>query len=58
MTAKVKGKVFLQLIDVAEFVLFASRFKCLKWDKRERRYIPLEVDLFKKGEIDESYEFI
>ena len=35
-----------------------GRFKCLKWDKRERRYIPLEVDLFKKGEIDESYEFI
>jgi hypothetical protein len=35
-----------------------GRFKCLKWDKRERRYIPLEVDLFKKGESDESYEFI
>jgi hypothetical protein len=35
-----------------------GRFKCLKWDKRERRYIPLEVDLFKKGEIDESYDFI
>ena len=35
-----------------------GRFKCLKWDKRERRYIPLEVDLFKKGELDESYEFI
>jgi hypothetical protein len=35
-----------------------GRFKCLKWDKRERRYIPLEVDLFKKGENDEPYEFI
>lgn len=35
-----------------------GRFKCLKWDKRERRYIPLEVDIFKKGEIDESYDFI
>jgi hypothetical protein len=35
-----------------------GRFKCLKWDKRERRYIPLEVDLFKKGELDEPYEFI
>ena len=35
-----------------------GRFKCLKWDKRERRYIPLEVDLFKKGELDESYDFI
>ena len=35
-----------------------GRFKCLKWDKREKRYIPLEVDLFKKGESDESYEFI
>jgi len=36
----------------------SGRFKCLKCDKRERRYIPLEVDLFKKGEIDESYDFI
>ncbi len=36
----------------------SGRFKCLKWDKRERRYIPLEVDLFKKGEVDESYDFI
>ena len=36
----------------------SGRFKCLKWDKRERRYIPLEVDLFKKGEIDDSYELV
>lgn len=36
----------------------SGRFKCLKWDKREKRYIPLEVDLFKKGEINESYEYI
>jgi hypothetical protein len=33
-----------------------GRFKCLKWDKREKRYIPVEVDLFKKGEPYESYE--
>jgi hypothetical protein len=34
-----------------------GRFKCLKWDKRERRYIPIQIDFnnaFKKGE---SYEF-
>jgi len=35
-----------------------GRFKCLKWDKLERRYIPIEVDLFKKGESDDTYEFI
>ena len=35
-----------------------GRFKCLKWDKRERRYIPLEVDLFKKGDLDDTYDFI
>lgn len=23
-----------------------GRFKCLKWDKRERRYIPIQIDLF------------
>ena len=31
-----------------------GKFKVLKWDKRERRYMPLQVDLFKKGD---SYEF-
>ncbi len=31
----------------------AGRFRVLKWDKRERRYLPLEIDLFKKGD---SYE--
>jgi len=35
-----------------------GRFKCLKWDKLERRYIPIEVDLFKKGESDDFYEFV
>lgn len=27
-----------------------GRFKCLKWDKLERRYIPIQVDLLQKGE--------
>ncbi len=36
-----------------------GRFKCLKWDKLERRYIPIQVDLFpKKGESDEFDEFV
>jgi hypothetical protein len=36
-----------------------GRFKCLKWDKLEKRYIPIQVDLFpKKGEIDEFDEYI
>lgn len=31
-----------------------GRFKCLKWDKLERRYIPIQVDLFpQKGESDD-----
>jgi len=30
-----------------------GRFKCLKWDKREYKYYPVEVDLYEKGEIDE-----
>jgi len=29
-----------------------GRYKCLKWDKFERKYIPIQVDLYpKKGEI-------
>ena len=30
-----------------------GRFKCLKWDKREYKYYPVDVNLFEKGEIDE-----
>ena len=38
-----------------------GRFKCLKWDKRERRYIPIQLDFnnaFKKGEIHEFDEYL
>ena len=27
-----------------------GRYKCLKWDKFEKRYIPIQVDLYEKGE--------
>tara|TARA_R100001594_G_scaffold7561_2_gene20350 strand:+ start:1922 stop:2278 length:357 start_codon:yes stop_codon:yes gene_type:complete len=30
-----------------------GKFKCLKWDKREYKYYPVEVDLNQRGEIDE-----
>ena len=32
-----------------------GRFKCLKWDKREYKYYPVEVNLYEKGEIDEQF---
>jgi hypothetical protein len=36
-----------------------GRFKCLKWDKYERMYIPIQVDLYpKKGESSDAYDFI
>jgi hypothetical protein len=36
-----------------------GRYKCLKWDKFERMYIPIQVDLNpKKGEFDDFDEFI
>ena len=30
-----------------------GRFKCLKWDKREFRYYPLQINLYEKGQIDD-----
>tara|TARA_Y100001973_G_scaffold87374_1_gene131255 strand:- start:181 stop:588 length:408 start_codon:yes stop_codon:yes gene_type:complete len=30
-----------------------GRFKCLKWDKREFRYYPVEINLYEKGQIDD-----
>jgi len=32
----------------------AGKFNLLKWDKQERKYYPIHVNLFEKGEIDES----
>jgi hypothetical protein len=30
-----------------------GQFKCLKWDRREYKYYPIEVNLYERGEIDE-----
>jgi hypothetical protein len=28
-----------------------GRYKCLKWDKQENRYIPIQVDIFARNEL-------
>ena len=30
------------------------KFNLLKWDKQERKYYPIHINLFEKGELDES----
>ena len=30
-----------------------GRFKCLKWDNREFRYYPVQINLYEKGQIDD-----
>jgi hypothetical protein len=30
-----------------------GKYKLLKWDKQERRYYPIQINLYQKGEIDE-----
>jgi len=32
----------------------AGKFNLLKWDKQERKYYPIHINLFEKGELDES----
>ena len=29
-----------------------GKFNLLKWDKQEKRYYPIEINLYEKGEID------
>tara|TARA_R100000655_G_scaffold77462_1_gene116663 strand:- start:53 stop:442 length:390 start_codon:yes stop_codon:yes gene_type:complete len=29
-----------------------GKYNLLKWDKQERRYYPIEINLYEKGEID------
>jgi hypothetical protein len=31
----------------------SGKFNLLKWDKQERKYYPIHINLFEKGEIDE-----
>ena len=31
-----------------------GKFNLLKWDKQERKYYPIHINLFEKGEVDES----
>ena len=31
-----------------------GKFNLLKWDKQERRYYPIEINLYEKGEIDDN----
>ena len=30
-----------------------GKFNLLKWDKQERKYYPIQINLFEKGQIDE-----
>ena len=31
-----------------------GKYKLLKWDKQERKYYPIDINLHEKGELDES----
>ena len=30
-----------------------GKYNILKWDKQERKYYPIEINLYEKGEIDD-----
>jgi len=32
----------------------SGKYKLLKWDKQERKYYPIEINLYEKGEIDDN----
>ena len=32
-----------------------GKFNLLKWDKQERKYYPIQVNLFEKGNIDDNF---
>jgi hypothetical protein len=31
-----------------------GKYKLLKWDKQERKYYPIEINLYEKGEVDDN----
>ncbi len=34
-----------------------GKYKLLKWDKQERRYYPININLYEKGEIDDWWKY-
>ncbi len=34
-----------------------GKYNVLKWDKQERKYYPIDINLYEKGEIDDSINF-
>ena len=32
-----------------------GKYNLLKWDKQERQYYPITINLYEKGEVDEWY---
>ena len=45
-----------QIIGVACSIvsdITGGKFRLLKWDKQERKYYSIEINLYEKGEIDE-----
>ena len=34
-----------------------GKYNLLKWDRQERRYYPIKINLYEKGEVNEWYKF-
>ena len=34
-----------------------GKYNLLKWDRQERKYYPIKINLYEKGEVDEWYKF-
>ena len=44
------GRPKINIMGAAGF----GKFNLLKWDKQERKYYPIEINLHEKGNINES----
>ena len=45
------------IIGVACYIvsdITAGKYNLIKWDKQERKYYPIEINLYEKGEIDDN----
>ena len=42
-----------QDVQIPEYWVRNGKYNLLKWDKQERKYYPIEINLYEKGEIDE-----
>ena len=49
-----EGRPKINIMGASEYGKFKFLYNLLKWDKQERQYYPIQINLYERGKIDEQ----